>query len=133
MTLKDSSELVVHDLEAALATLQEVCDRFERLVRAGSHPLENDAVRQWIRKTLDLKGGDNAFKEIMDRFGKLVVTEALYMTKGSKARAAKLLGLARPTITDKMAKFGIQVQTIVKDNSPRKPVEASPAERRKTK
>jgi transcriptional regulator of acetoin/glycerol metabolism len=43
-----------------------------------------------------------------------MVREALNITGGNISRAAKLLGLSRPTLHSKIEKYGIALETIAK-------------------
>ena len=77
---------------------------------------EDDSVRQWARKTLSLSGGDKLFTDLMDRFGALLIAEALNITGGNRSQAAKLLGLSRPTLLAKIEKFGIKIETAARSD-----------------
>lgn len=46
-----------------------------------------------------------------------LITKALYQAQGIKARAAKLLGLKRTTLLEKMKKLGITTHFIIYDGS----------------
>ena len=72
---------------------------------------EDDSVRQWARKTLSFGGGEKLFTDLMDRFGAMLIAEALNITGGNRSQAAKLLGLSRPTLLAKMEKFDIKIET----------------------
>jgi DNA-binding protein Fis len=50
----------------------------------------------------------------MDHFASLMITEALNVTDGNRSRAAKLLGLSRPTLHSKIDKYNLKMQTSVK-------------------
>ena len=50
---------------------------------------------------------------IMDRFGRIVIGEALSATGGNRSQAAKLLGLSRPTLLAKIEKYGLRVEAKV--------------------
>ena len=52
----------------------------------------------------------------MDRFGALLIAEALNITGGNRSQAAKLLGLSRPTLLAKMEKFGIKIETAARSD-----------------
>jgi DNA-binding protein Fis len=39
----------------------------------------------------------------------------LNLTDGNRSRAAKLLGLSRPTLHSKIEKYGLKLQTVVKE------------------
>jgi nitrogen regulation protein NR(I) len=73
------------------------------------------ASRQWIREMLASGSHSDMFGFLMDWFGGLVVGEALNMTGGNRSRAAKLLGMSRPTLQARMEKYGITLETAVKD------------------
>jgi len=77
---------------------------------------EDDSVKQWARKTLSLGGGGKPFTDLMDRFGAMLIAEALNITGGNRSQAAKLLGLSRPTLLAKMEKFGIRIETAARSD-----------------
>jgi DNA-binding protein Fis len=47
----------------------------------------------------------------MDRFTEILLAEALELTHGNRTRAAKLLGISRPTLHSKMEKCGLSGYT----------------------
>lgn len=73
-----------------------------------------EAIRQWVRKALASQSGENVFETLMDRFAGLLIAEALNLTSGNRTRAAKLLGLSRPTLQSKIEKYGLKIETSVK-------------------
>ena len=75
-----------------------------------------ETIRQWIRKTLNSSTEANHFDVLMDRFAKILIGETLNLTKGNRSRAAKLIGLSRPTLQAKIEKYQIQIKTVVKDD-----------------
>jgi DNA-binding NtrC family response regulator len=74
-----------------------------------------DTVLQQYLQTM-LQGPPKAhlFESCTDRFAGLVVREALNITGGNISRAAKILGLSRPTLHSKIEKYGIALETIAK-------------------
>jgi DNA-binding NtrC family response regulator len=54
------------------------------------------------------------FEAFMDRFASLVISEALDLTNGNRTRAAKLLGISRPTLLSKIDRYRLKVETSVK-------------------
>ncbi len=60
------------------------------------------------------EGENSTFEAIMDRFAGILISEALNLTDGNRSRAAKLLGLSRPTLHSKIEKYGLKLQTLVK-------------------
>jgi DNA-binding NtrC family response regulator len=75
--------------------------------------IEN-AARQWVREVLETEDLQEPFQNLVDRFGSIVVGEALSLTSGNRSRAAKLLGLSRPTLQSKIEKFNLVFETSVK-------------------
>jgi DNA-binding NtrC family response regulator len=74
-----------------------------------------DAVlRDMVRRELSGPGDENRFDALMDRFAALLVGEALVLTGGNRSRAARLLGVSRPTLHAKIEKYGIEMETSVK-------------------
>jgi transcriptional regulator with GAF, ATPase, and Fis domain len=71
-------------------------------------------LQQWIRQELLRGPEENAFEAFMDRFASLLVSEALELTGGNRTRAAKLLGLSRPTLQAKIDKYRLRVQTSIR-------------------
>jgi DNA-binding NtrC family response regulator len=51
----------------------------------------------------------------VDRFARILVSEALTITGGNRSQSAKLLGLSRPTLHSKIEKYGLKFETSVKD------------------
>jgi two-component system nitrogen regulation response regulator GlnG len=78
---------------------------------------EDDALRLWVRRSLNLGEGDNIFGDIIDRFAGLLITEALNITGGNRSQAAKLLGLSRPTLLAKIEKYGIKIETAIRNEN----------------
>ncbi len=71
----------------------------------------DQAFRAEIRRVITKHAGENGFELLMDYTGRLVVGEALEITDGNRTRAAKLLGLTRPTLTARIEKYGLKTHT----------------------
>jgi len=83
----------------------------------AGNPHENacdDSVRNWIRSLISKGDQQNLFENCLDHFGSLLVGEALNMTGGNRSRAAKLLGISRPTLHAKIDKYDLKIETHVK-------------------
>ena len=74
----------------------------------------DEAIRQWMRKTLASKISEHMFDSCMDRFASILISETLNLTGGNRSRAAKILGLSRPTLHSKIEKYGLKFKTSVK-------------------
>nr|WP_281432368.1 sigma-54 dependent transcriptional regulator [Desulfatitalea alkaliphila] len=76
-----------------------------------------EAIRQWVREQLLRQAKGNLFEACMDHFAGLLITEALNITGGNRSRAAKLLGVSRPTLHAKIEKFDLKFETSVKGDT----------------
>ena len=77
-------------------------------------PSTEEAIRQWVRQQLLSRSKGNMFEMCVDHFASLLLTEALNITGGNRSRAAKLLGLSRPTLHSKIEKYDLKIHTSVK-------------------
>jgi len=73
-----------------------------------------EAARHWIRSVLMSGTHSDRFNYLMDEFGSLVISEALQITSNNRSQAAKLLGLARPTLLSKIDKLHLTTQVSVR-------------------
>ena len=80
---------------------------------SSGESLEQEAdasINEWVRSSLTSgRMGARTFVDLVDRFSSMVITEALNQTGGNRSKAARLLGLSRPTLLAKMDKYGIRV------------------------
>ncbi|MDA3898769.1 MAG: sigma-54 dependent transcriptional regulator [Desulfobacteraceae bacterium] len=75
------------------------------------------AARQWVREILASKNSKDHFNNLMDRFGSVVLSEALSLTGGNRSNAAKMLGMSRPTLQSKLEKYNLIFETSVKKSN----------------
>ena len=85
---------------------------------AGSQPVSDPSVaeetlRHFIHAALMDEAGDGAYEHVLDTVARSVIAEALEMTGGNRTRAARLLGLSRPTLIAKIEKYGLKLTTQV--------------------
>jgi len=73
--------------------------------------------RRILHHTLITRTGENVFDTIMDQVAGIIISEALNLSGGNRSRAAKLLGLSRPTLHSKIEKYGLKFETYVKEGS----------------
>jgi nitrogen regulation protein NR(I) len=76
-----------------------------------------DIIRRWMRAAMTSKAEGDTFEKIMDHLAGLLVGEALNLTDGNRSRAAKLLGLSRPTLHSKIEKYGLKLKTSVEEKN----------------
>jgi len=74
----------------------------------------DQVIRQWVQEILTSEAEDNIFDTCMDRLAGILISEVLNIAKGNRSRAAKLLGLSRPTLHSKIEKYRIELETSVK-------------------
>ncbi len=87
--------------------LSEVFDR-ESPGEADASLRDEKVLREVIRRHLLSSNGTSVFEEVMGKVERLLLAEALRKTHGNQSRAAKLLGLARPTLHAKLNRHGLQ-------------------------
>ncbi|MDY0221281.1 MAG: sigma-54 dependent transcriptional regulator [Desulfobacterium sp.] len=68
-----------------------------------------DGVRQWVRKCLKSEKEEKIFDTCLDHVAALLMEEALDFTEGNRSKAAKLLGISRPTFHSKLDRYGIRI------------------------
>jgi DNA-binding NtrC family response regulator len=74
-------------------------------------------LREWVNEALRTETSEgHLFDSLMDRFARIIVTEALNITEGNRSHAAKLLGLSRPTLLSKIDKYQIHTKTRVEED-----------------
>ena len=87
-------------------------DISKAVVGAGGQGLVNNEsadkiLRQWVRENLAAGARQDLFSYFIDRLTRILISESLDLTKGNRSRAAKILGISRPTLHDKMDKCGL--------------------------
>jgi nitrogen regulation protein NR(I) len=97
---------------------QAITESEEKKVSADAPSVEA-LGRQWIQGILMSEDRNDLFNYLMDRFGSLVVSEAMNLTGGNRSRAAKMLGLSRPTLQSKIEKYNLLIETSVKTTGAR--------------
>jgi len=74
-------------------------------------------IRDWVKEVLRSGASEGRlFDSLMDRFARILVTEALNITGGNRSHAAKLIGLSRPTLLAKIEKYRIHTKTRVEED-----------------
>jgi transcriptional regulator with PAS, ATPase and Fis domain len=72
-----------------------------------------ESLRQWFRQKLAKSRSEGLFDSMMDDTASILISEALNLTGGNRSRAAKLLGLSRPTLQAKIEKYRLKIETSV--------------------
>ena len=80
-----------------------------------------ERLSQWIRDEFKHHRDGPIFEQLTDRFAALLVKEALTHTDGNRSRAAKLLGITRPTLHAKIEKYKLSFKTSVQRDAERYP------------
>jgi nitrogen regulation protein NR(I) len=96
-----------------LIRTEEISQVIGRGSKAVADKDAQEYLHQWVRQGLLTDPEENAFDSFMDRFASILVGEALDLTSGNRTKAAKLLGLSRPTLQAKIDKYRLRMQTSV--------------------
>ncbi|QJT09628.1 sigma-54-dependent transcriptional regulator [Oceanidesulfovibrio marinus] len=72
-----------------------------------------DAMKRWVQNALLSSQAEKPYENAMDAMSSLLIQSALEMTDGNKTRAAKLLGLTRPTLLAKIDKHRLALSAKV--------------------
>jgi len=95
-------------------TIEDISRVIERnRVSAERDDTVNEAIRQWVRNTLTSGSAKDIFNALMDRFARMLIVEALKLTSGNRARAAKLLGISRPTLLSRIEKYRLKIEASI--------------------
>jgi DNA-binding NtrC family response regulator len=75
--------------------------------RSPTTTSSDDAWLNLVRAHLAVHEGERACEGLLEKVERLVIAEALRSTQGNQTRAARLLGLPRPTLHARMQKYGL--------------------------
>ncbi|RPH52864.1 MAG: sigma-54-dependent Fis family transcriptional regulator [Desulfobacteraceae bacterium] len=90
----------------------------EKVHESASNSGNGDqALRQWLMKELTSRRDENLFDSCMDNIASKLIGEALSICEGNRSKAAKLLGLSRPTLHSKIEKYNLKFETLVKEDN----------------
>jgi len=95
------------------AEMREAAEGQERSKAARMEVESDGRLQEWIRSELTAGEGRDAFDGLMDRFGSIIIREALTLSGGNRTRAARMLGLSRPTLLSKIDKYGLRIEAQV--------------------
>ena len=65
-------------------------------------------IKRWVRNNMS-SGKSNLLNDITDHVTRLIIGETLTACNGNRSQAAKRLGVSRPTLLYKLAKFGLDM------------------------
>ncbi|MEW6441980.1 MAG: sigma-54 dependent transcriptional regulator [bacterium] len=74
---------------------------------SGNNETADKILKQWVRENLAAGARQDLFSYFIDRLTRILIGEALELTRGNRSRAAKILGISRPTLHDRMEKCGL--------------------------
>ena len=80
---------------------------------ASSPEAEEEHIRAFVHRSMNGPPRSDLYESLVDTMGRMVVQEALEATDGNRTRAAKLLGISRPTLLAKIEKYGLTINTRV--------------------
>jgi nitrogen regulation protein NR(I) len=73
-------------------------------------------LRQWAVRMLTTGKDEDRFERCMDAVASILVREALDLCGGNRSKAARLLGLSRPTLHAKIDKYGLRIESAVRED-----------------
>jgi DNA-binding NtrC family response regulator len=90
--------------------------------RVGAPGLESyeECLQRWIQDEISKTQNKHLFESATDHFATLLIQEVLNHTDGNRSRAAKLLGITRPTLHAKIEKYRLSFKTSVQRPKDRK-------------
>jgi len=83
---------------------------------AGDTEKQDQDLLNFIQKELAQTDKNDLFDSCMNHFAAMIIREALNICGGNRTQAAKLLGLSRPTLHSRIEKYGIKLETAVRDH-----------------
>ena len=83
--------------------------------RGSANGTVDENIQTWVRDALASRQEEHLFDSCMDRFASILISEAIGLTGGNRSRAAKLLGLSRPTLHSKIEKYKLKFETSLKE------------------
>ncbi len=89
--------------------------RGEALGRSANDETAEQTIKRWANELLSARDQEHVFDTTMDRFASILISEALNLSGGNRSKAAKLLGLSRPTLHARIEKYGLKFETSVKE------------------
>jgi two-component system NtrC family response regulator/two-component system nitrogen regulation response regulator GlnG len=74
-------------------------------------PLNREEIEKHLLPHIRMRladGGPNALDELTDWMGRMALSEALRANRENRTRAARMLGITRPTLLTRMEKYGLR-------------------------
>ncbi|MFH1984262.1 MAG: sigma-54 dependent transcriptional regulator [Pseudomonadota bacterium] len=76
-------------------------------------PSTDQPLLTFLRQHVQNYTGEHLFEDCLDEVADQLIREVLAMANGNRSKAAKLLGLSRPTLHAKIEKYGLRIETAV--------------------
>lgn len=73
-----------------------------------------DEVQNWVRSVLEAGNRLKAYDYCMDHVAGLLIEQALELTGGNRSKAARILGISRPTLHARMDKYKIDREPLLR-------------------
>jgi DNA-binding NtrC family response regulator len=97
--------------------IEDIAQAAEDAVIGAETPRQQvSCLRQWAVRMLTAGKDENRFERCMDAVASILVREALDLCGGNRSKAARLLGLSRPTLHAKIDKYGLRIESAVKED-----------------
>jgi nitrogen regulation protein NR(I) len=97
--------------------IEDIAQAAEDAVIGAETPRQQvSCLRQWAVRMLTAGKDENRFERCMDAVASILVREALDLCGGNRSKAARLLGLSRPTLHAKIDKYGLRIESAVRED-----------------
>jgi len=84
--------------------------------RTDSSEEGDQLIRKWVRERLSKGSEENLFDRCVDHFSRILIGEVLNLKGGNRSRAAKILGISRPTLHSRIDKYNLKIEVSVKED-----------------
>jgi nitrogen regulation protein NR(I) len=96
--------------------VEDIAQATEEAVASAEPAPRGSDLRGWAMQMLTTGKDEDRFDRCMDAVASILVREAIDLCGGNRSKAAKLLGLSRPTLHAKIDKYGLRIETAVKED-----------------
>lgn len=100
--------IFTHGYPIQAADISAVLQQHPDEIRQADGLREEDALRGLVGRYLASRGGEGAYEHLLGMVEKALLSEALRRCDGNQTHAARLLGLARPTLHAKLQRHGLR-------------------------
>jgi nitrogen regulation protein NR(I) len=98
-----------HPIQAA--DLSSLLAQADPQAASGRLAADDETLRDLVRRYLRLAAGESSHERFVQKVEAFLIAEALHQTRGNQTHAARLLGLPRQTLNDKIQKYRLSAES----------------------